>query len=248
MGAAVQPDLPSWGAGGALSPQRGSAPQNQHFPLPGERPEHAEQLWWPQQDLGVSRPRVGLASGQGWDAAQPRRCRQVFLEPWATLRGRTLTPLSVSLFLTLCLPVCSALSLCLRLGVGSLTKPFTSSRTPMSSAMCTCLPQGLGAWLLRLRPQRCGCPVRGRGLGGVSGSGEVPEGGCCSSAAPNAGGLGGGKRSSGNRPRRGWPRRRSRGVRGLLGTAPRVEKCRERAGSPVSLDGRCLGERSRQRP
>lgn len=92
--------------------------------------------------------------------------RQGFLVPWEAAN-----PLSVSLFLTLCLPVCSALSLCLRLGVGSLTKPFTSSRTPMSSAMCRCLLQDPGSWLLVPQP-----PVKGKGFwGGLSGSGEVPE-------------------------------------------------------------------------
>lgn len=147
------------------------------------RPQVLEWLWWlcratlAGTTLGITlgfwcllplhgaHRGAGLGSRFSWCAAV---CGSLF--------GRT-NPLC-SLFLTLCLPVAPLRSLSLCPGLGSLTKPFTSSRTPISLATCMCSLQTISC------PTGSGGPApalpASQGKGGCwegLGSGEVPEGG-----------------------------------------------------------------------
>lgn len=85
---------------------------------------------------------------------------------WVTLFGRTNPPLfSLSNPLPACRSAPLSLSLCPRLG--SLTKPFTSSRTPMSLATCMCLLQTISCLAGSGGPgPSTACPAKGRGDAG----------------------------------------------------------------------------------
>lgn len=62
MGAAVQPDLPSWDVWGPLSPQWGPALQGRSFARQGERPQGFKQLWWLCRAV-----LAGTTLGSPWD-------------------------------------------------------------------------------------------------------------------------------------------------------------------------------------
>lgn len=113
MGAAVQPDLPSWDVWGPPSPWWGPALQGWSFAGQGERPQGFERLRWqcraalPGTTLGsqcllppVRGPRIG--AGLGHCLCSPAITGRfswccVCCDEWVTLCGRMLTP---SLFLS----------------------------------------------------------------------------------------------------------------------------------------------------
>lgn len=132
-GAAVQPDLPSWDVWGPL-PHSGPQPcRDGALPGKGRGPGAlsssggcAEPPWlgphWDHSGISVPpAPAVGLASGQVWGTVcaallSPAGFPGAVYAVMVTLLREDANPLSVSLFLTLCLPVCSAFSLSLCLG------------------------------------------------------------------------------------------------------------------------------------
>lgn len=77
-------------------------------------------------------------------------------------------PLSVSLFLTLCLPVCSAFSLCLCLGARIADKAFYQQPdADVIGYVYVCLTDHiLPCTVWGSLPQHFGCPVKGRGDAG----------------------------------------------------------------------------------
>lgn len=111
---------------------------------------------WCLLPLHGARRGPGLGSRFSWCAAV---CGSLF--------GRT-NPFC-SLFLTLCLPVAPLRSLSLSVcpGLGSLTKPFTSSRTPISLATCMCFLQTISCPTGSGGPgPSTACPSEGRGDAG----------------------------------------------------------------------------------
>lgn len=136
----------------------------------------AEPLWLEPHlgspwDFGASCPCMGLTGEQGWAPGSPGVLQCV---------GHSLGGLTPSVLSSNPLPACRSapLSLSLCPGLGSLTKPFTSSRTPISLATCMCSLQTISC------PTGSGGPApalpASQGKGGCwegLGSGEVPEGG-----------------------------------------------------------------------